>query len=340
MIRGRRLLNIKEMAVPSLLEFHWNQWKLLLCYSFALNLLLLLPRDPWKAITGSIHALNGCSHGSRTKSVHKCQYCDHCDLQYLLTLQKHLQRPVNKMYSHSKEEASAGGETTPGASLIFLLPAWGLKSPCECGSSAPAATPWDCLCHTELWAQGPSSATEQSSQKHSRHGDMCSNTSWDSLEPRAKSLPSTKGTPREVWVWILNTQHSLSTHSYGKYSLWWAPKNPTPKLFTNPGGPSFPLSQQWAAQFCTVTFHVGPACFCHMLRCLWQHTEMGQRDTDQHSSQPGTGQIPAPQSPHPTTQAGWFHPFPLHRSPLGWLAGQMCTGLQQEDSLVEQQREA
>lgn len=154
---------------------------------------------------------------------------------------------------------------------------------------------------SDFWAQWPSPSRPSHSAELSKAQQAWRYVLKDlmrQLVAQAKSLSSTKESQGKIY--------GLSAHSYGNCFLWWAPKNPVPKLFTNlseiQGAITWNL---WTAAFCTVTFPVGPPCFCHKLRCLWKQTEMEQRGPNQCGAQSGTGQTPAPQSA-PSHNPSWM----------------------------------
>lgn len=220
MIRGRRLLNIKKSPVPSLLESVELAAVLFICSESS----AASAKRPLQTITDCTHALNGASHGSRTKSVHKCQYCDHSYLQYLLILKKHLQRPVNNIHSHSKGAACAGRGATSGDSLLFYF-SLSAKIKLLIRIFCPCCEPMglSLLCRpVTSEPSSPSLSAELSKAPQARRYVL--QDPVRQLVAQAKALSSTKES---------QGIQGLSTHSYGNYFLWWAPKNPIPELFTN-----------------------------------------------------------------------------------------------------------
>lgn len=128
------------------------------------------------------------------------------------------------------------------------------------------------------------------------------------LAAQAKSLSSTQESQGKT--------HGLSSQSYGNYFLWWAPKNPIPKQFTN-------LSQIQAAltSLSQNSEHL-PCGTCLFLSQAEMPLTTHRDGTKGHKAalQPGTGQIPTPQSP-PSHSPNWMtSSLPTAQTPTGMVS--------------------
>lgn len=179
LIRGRRLLYIKKL-------YHhcWNHWKLLLCYSFTLNLLLFLQRGPWKRLLEK-----ACLYFKGMLSRIIDRKCAQISILWSLLLAvntwKHLWRLVTK-YTQSLKGGCQCRNYFRGF-LALLFSAWVLKTALlmwtfqPCCEITGLSVPPSRMTSEPSGLFHPDPTAVQTFQKHHIHEDTYWKTTWNRL---------------------------------------------------------------------------------------------------------------------------------------------------------------